>query len=205
MVSEAIFSDTPLPARPASRPKRSRSRSRCLPKIMLSTAALPCWTLCRAFCPGAARAAAPGAVGLPYILAGDAFHPATGESFSVVALSDDRLCLRGSAAPRYFTGHRGRVNDVAFGADASSLYSCGDDSAVLVWDARSPNGRPAQRLTVEGAGAGVRCVDVGCDGRLLAAGTAAGRDSAVVFWDVRAMGKPPPSSRAISCAPHRCS
>lgn len=114
----------------------------------------------------------------------------TNEEFLLTSLSDFSLkrysTLSGLSETSCMQGHRGRIRDVALCStkpDGSLAYSCGEDSAVHVWDSRS--GNKAVSTMCNDIRVPLCSLSVGLNGGLLAVGSEDGEKSAIYFYDIR--------------------
>jgi len=72
-------------------------------------------------------------------------------------------------------GHSGQVKDLLFSEDGSTLFSCGGDRTIKVWDTATG----LQRFTFREHGSAVNGISLSSDGKLLAS---CSRDGTVRFW-----------------------
>ena len=151
----------------------------------------------------------PAHAGRPYILGlrGDSASaagvsavaaPLDDRGVALLRLADANRVLPSAPPPEVFAGHTERVHDVCFvpASGSNVLFSCGEDSLVLGFDARTGLG-PVHRVQAPRAGGGaaqplLASVDVGLGGGLLAVGTEEeeDEDARVLFWDIRKLAAP---------------
>jgi WD40 repeat protein len=103
-----------------------------------------------------------------------------------IAKGDDTIRLWDSATFQpiaTLTGHNGRVLQVAFSPDSKTLYSCGWDGMLRIWDVSSGKAQvPVRPLrSIQADNDVLKCLAVSPDGHRLATGTS---DGTLKIWDI---------------------
>lgn len=95
------------------------------------------------------------------------------------AISKDQTILR---------GHQDGVRSIVLDPDKNTLFSCGDDGKVMIWNINQPSNPPVILNLPKKVIGTTRTLGITCDGKWLIAGTTGGD---VVIWDRNAFSSTP--------------